>query len=80
MLVVAQAPEDREHRQPERDLEELRRVDRHDFRRRERGERVVLIRTSRDERGMVFVAGEYVDCHALSLLRSDWQAMKGKAT
>ena len=29
---------------------------------------------------MVFVAGEYVDCHALSLLRSDWQAMKGKAT
>ena len=32
------------------------------------------------QRGMVFVAGEYVDCHALSLLRSDWQAMKGKAT
>ncbi|MFG6465277.1 GNAT family N-acetyltransferase [Roseateles sp. BYS87W] len=30
------------------------------------------------QRGMVFVAGEYVDCHALSLLRSDWRAMKGK--
>lgn len=31
------------------------------------------------QRGIVFVAGEYVDCHSLSLLRDDWQAMKGKA-
>ncbi|KQY89133.1 MULTISPECIES: GNAT family N-acetyltransferase [Roseateles] len=31
------------------------------------------------QRGVVFVAGEYVDCHALSLLRSDWLAMKGRA-
>jgi [ribosomal protein S5]-alanine N-acetyltransferase len=28
------------------------------------------------QRGMVFVAGEYRDCHALSLLRSDWRALK----
>ncbi len=31
------------------------------------------------QRGMVFVNGEYVDCHALSLLRSDWLALKGGA-
>lgn len=31
------------------------------------------------QRGIVFVAGEYVDCHSLSLLRSDWLAMKGRA-
>lgn len=30
------------------------------------------------QRGVVFVNGEYVDCHSLSLLRSDWLAMKGK--
>ncbi len=31
------------------------------------------------QRGIVFVAGEYVDCHSLSLLRSDWLAMKGRS-
>jgi RimJ/RimL family protein N-acetyltransferase len=30
------------------------------------------------QRGLVFVAGEYVDCHSLSLLRSDWLARKGR--
>ncbi len=29
------------------------------------------------QRGIVFVGGEYVDCHSLALLRSDWLAMKG---
>jgi len=31
------------------------------------------------QRGIVFANGEYVDCHSLSLLRDDWQAMKGGA-
>ncbi len=31
------------------------------------------------QRGIVFVNGEYVDCHLLSLLRSDWLGMKGRA-
>jgi RimJ/RimL family protein N-acetyltransferase len=31
------------------------------------------------QRGVVFVDGEYVDCHVLGLLRSDWRAMKGRA-
>jgi ribosomal-protein-alanine N-acetyltransferase len=31
------------------------------------------------QRGLVFVNGEYVDCHQLSLLRSDWMVMKGRA-
>lgn len=30
------------------------------------------------QRGIVFVNGEHVDCHLLSLLRSDWQRMKGR--
>lgn len=28
------------------------------------------------QRGMVFVGGEHVDCHLLSMLRSDWLATK----
>lgn len=31
------------------------------------------------QRGLLFVAGDYVDSHLLSLLRSDWLAMKGRA-
>ena len=31
------------------------------------------------QRGIVFVNGEYVDSHLLSLLRSDWMAPKGRA-
>jgi ribosomal-protein-alanine N-acetyltransferase len=31
------------------------------------------------QRGIVFVNGEYVDCHSLGLVRSDWMAMKGRA-
>ena len=31
------------------------------------------------QRGLVFVDGEYVDSHVLSLLRSDWRALKGRA-
>ncbi|MDR7330973.1 GNAT family protein [Roseateles asaccharophilus] len=31
------------------------------------------------QRGIVFVDGEYVDCHSLALLRSDWVAARAKA-
>lgn len=31
------------------------------------------------QRGIVFVGGTYIDGHSLSLLRSDWMALKGKA-
>jgi len=30
------------------------------------------------QRGIVFVNGEYVDCHLLGLLRDDWLASKGR--
>ncbi|MCE4556322.1 GNAT family N-acetyltransferase [Roseateles cellulosilyticus] len=30
------------------------------------------------QRGIVFVNGEYVDCHSLALLRSDWLAMRAR--
>jgi len=31
------------------------------------------------QRGIVFVAGRHVDCHALALLREEWLALKGPA-